>query len=120
MLKVNGKNAVKKGEVIFEQNEKGTQVGIVLSGKVLMQNEWLKLVRPQGSFIALNDINQDAYGASYTAMEDSIVFALPVAGTDALHSIVSRNTDYRAIMIASQFKYVVDMYRVRSELLDRA
>lgn len=120
MLKVNGKNAVKKGEVIFEQNEKVTQVGIVLSGKVLMQNEWLKLVRPQGSFIALNDINQDAYGASYTAMEDSIVFALPVAGTDALHSIVSRNTDYRAIMIASQFKYVVDMYRVRSELLDRA
>lgn len=120
MLKVNGKNVVKKGEVIFKQNENVTQVGIVLSGKVLMQNEWLKLIRPQGSFIALNDISQEAYGASYTAMEDSVVYALPVSGTDALHSIVSRNTDYRAIMIASQFKYVVDMYRVRSELLDRA
>ena len=44
MLGVNGKNAVKKNEVIFKQGDTLTQVGIVLSGKVLMQNDWMRMV----------------------------------------------------------------------------
>lgn len=39
MLKANGKNAVKKGEIIFSEGEEVKQVGIVLSGKVVLQRE---------------------------------------------------------------------------------
>lgn len=116
----NGKNTVKKGEIIFSQGNAVTQVGIVLSGKVLMQNDWLKLIRPQGSFIALNDWNKEIYGATYTTLEDSIIFILPVAGAETLHNIITRSDDYRAIMIASQFKYVTAIARFRNELNDRA
>ncbi|MFR5953723.1 MAG: hypothetical protein ACLUGQ_08655 [Coprococcus sp.] len=49
-----GKNIIKrKAEVIFAQGDTVSHIGIVLAGKVLMQNEWMRLVRNQGSFIAL-------------------------------------------------------------------
>lgn len=119
MLSANGKNAVKKNDMIFKQGDAVTQVGIVLSGKVLMQNEWLKLIRGQGAFIALNDIPQENYGATYTAMEDSVIYALPITGEDSLRNIVAKNIDYRAIMISSQFKYITTLARVRQDLYNR-
>lgn len=119
MLSVNGKNAVKKNEVIFKQGDAVTQVGIVLSGKVLMQNDWMRLVRGQGALIALNDIPQETYGATYVAMEDSVVYALPIAGEESIRSIVAKNVDYRAIMVSSQFKYVTTLARIRQDLYNR-
>ncbi|MBQ7944836.1 MAG: cyclic nucleotide-binding domain-containing protein [Lachnospiraceae bacterium] len=119
MLSVSGKNSVKKNEIIFMQGEQVKQVGIVLSGKVLMENEWFKLVRPQGSFLALNDLNQEEYSGTYTAMEDSVVYALPVIGQETLRDIINKNADYRAIMIASQYKYVTAIARIRQDLYDR-
>ena len=119
MLSVNGKNAVKKNEVIFKQGDAVTQVGIVLAGKVLMQNDWMRLVRGQGALIALNDIPQETYGATYVAMEDSVVYALPITGEEAIRSIVAKNVDYRAIMVSSQFKYVTALARIRQDLYNR-
>lgn len=120
MLSVKGKNAVKKGEVIFAQGDAVSQVGIVLSGKVLEENEWNKQIRAQGSFIALNELNQEEYEATYTAVEDSVIFALPIAGSDPIHDIASKSGDFRAIMISSQFKYVTGLARLREDLYDRA
>jgi len=54
MLKANGKNAVKKGEIIFSEGEEVKQVGIVLSGKVVLQGEHVRMIRPHGSYLALN------------------------------------------------------------------
>ena len=119
MLSVNGKNAVKKNEVIFKQGDAVTQVGIVLSGKVLMQNDWMRLVRGQGALIALNDIPQEIYGATYIAMEDSVIYALPITGEESIRSIVAKNVDYRAIMISSQFKYITTLARIRQDLYNR-
>ncbi len=119
MLSVNGKNGVKKNEVIFMQGEQVKQVGIVLSGKVLMESEYFKLVRPQGSFLALNDLNREEYSGTYTAMEDSVIYTLPVVGQEPLRDIINKNADYRAIMIASQFKYVTAVARIRQDLYDR-
>lgn len=119
MLSVNGKNAIKKNEVIFKQGDVVTQVGIVLSGKVLMQNEWIRMVRSQGAFIALNDIPKENYGATYIALEDSVIYALPISGEDSIRNIVARNLDYRAIMISSQFKYITNLARFRQDLYNR-
>lgn len=120
MLKVNGKNAVKKGEIVFQQGEEVGQVGIVLSGKVMMQNEWMKLIRPQGSFLALNDMDKESYRATYTALDDSVVYILPCKGQESLHEIVAKNADYRAIMISSQFKYITELSKIRTALSERA
>lgn len=120
MLKANGKNAVKKGEVIFAKGEKITQIGILLAGKVVMQGEYYRIVRPQGSYLALNRMNDEVYNATYTAIEDSVVYALPVQGEETLRNIIAKNADYRAIMISSQFKNAVEVYRIKSSLADRA
>ena len=77
MLKANGKNAVKKGEIIFEQGEEISQIGIVLAGKVVSQGENVRMIRPQGSYLALNAVGNQTYNATYTASEDSVIFALP-------------------------------------------
>lgn len=119
MLGTIGKNAVKKGEIIFAQGTPVTQVGIILSGKVLMQNEWMKMFRTQGSFLALNDMGAEGYAATYTALEDCVIYALPYTGPDDLGKIVAKNGDYRAIMIASQFKYATDMGNMINDLYAR-
>lgn len=120
MLKVNGKNAVKKGEIIFQEGEELTQIGIVLSGKVLMQGENVRMIRPQGSYLALNALENQNHRATYTALEDSVVYALPVQGESTIRNIIAKNADYRAIMVSSQFRTAVETYRIRSSLIERA
>lgn len=120
MLKGNGKNAVKKGEVIFQEGEELSQIGIVLSGKVLMQGENVKMVRPQGTYLALNALGNQIHNATYTALEDSVIYALPVEGEATIRNIIAKNADYRAIMVSSQFRTAVELYRVKSSLGERA
>ncbi len=120
MLKVNGKNAVKKGEVIFQEGEELKQIGIVLSGKVLMQGKNVKMIRPHGSYLALNLLDNSVYSATYTALEDSVVYALPVEGETTIQDIIARNADYRAIMVSSQFRMAVELYRIKSSFNERA
>jgi len=120
MLKVNGKNAVKKGEVIFQEGDELKQIGIVLSGKVLMQGKNVKMIRPHGSYLALNLLNDSVYSATYTALEDSVIYALPVEGETTIQNIIARNADYRAIMVSSQFRIAVELYRIKSSVNERA
>lgn len=120
MLKEYGKNTVKKGEVIFKEGEALHQIGIVLSGKVLMQGDCIRMIRPQGSYLALNELEQETYSATYMALEDSVVYALPVQGEATLKNIIGKNADYRAIMISSQFRTAVELHRIKSSLNERA
>lgn len=120
MLKGNGKNTVRKGEVIFSKGEELNQVGIVLVGKVMMHNDYIRMVRPQGSYLALNTMDEEYYQSTYQALEDSVVFIIPVEGEFTLRNIISKNADFRAIMISSQFKTAVEMYRIKTSLFDRA
>ena len=120
MLKEIGKNVVKKGEVIFAKGERITQIGILLAGKVVMQGEYYRIVRAQGTYLALNRMNDEVYNATYTAIEDSVVYALPVQGEGTLRNIIAKNADYRAIMISSQFKNALEVYRIKTSLADRA
>lgn len=120
MLKVNGKNAVKKGEIIFQEGEILTQIGIVLSGKVIMQGENVRMIRPQGSYLALNVLENQFHNATYTALEDSVIYALPVQGESTIRNIIAKNADYRAIMVSSQFRTAVELYRIKSSLNERA
>lgn len=120
MLKEYGKNTVKKGEAIFTKGEKMYQIGIVLAGKVLMQGDCIRMIRPQGSYLALNELEQETYNATYTAFEDSVIYALPVQGEATLKNIIGKNADYRAIMISSQFRTAVELYRIKASLNERA
>ena len=119
MLKEYGKNPVKKGEVIFTVGEALSQIGIVLSGKVIMQGDCIKMMRTQGSYLALNELGQETYSATYTALEDSVVYVLPVQGEATLKNIIGKNADYRAIMISSQFRTAVELYRIKLSLNER-
>ncbi|MDE7479364.1 MAG: cyclic nucleotide-binding domain-containing protein, partial [Lachnospiraceae bacterium] len=120
MLKANGKNTVKKDEVIFKEGDELTQIGIVLSGKVNMQGENVRMVRPQGTYLALNSLESKIYQATYTALEDSVIYALPVQGEATIHNVIAKNADYRAIMISSQFKIAVELHQIKSSFNERA
>jgi hypothetical protein len=100
--------------------EKVTQVGIILAGKVITQGECIRLVFPQGSYLALNEIGDAQYSATYTAAEDSIIMAVPLEEEQPLRHIIGKNADYRAIMISSQFKMAIELYKKETSLLERA
>jgi hypothetical protein len=119
MLKENGRNTVQKGEVIFSKGEAITQVGIVLSGKVIVQSECVKMVLSQGNYLALNDINEASYNATYTALEDSVVYAVLTDGEAPIRSIIRKNVDFRAIMVSSQFRMAVELQKKKSSLAER-
>lgn len=119
MLNESGKNTVKKGQVIFAKGEDLKQIGIVLAGKVLMQGDCFRMVRPQGTYLALNEIDNEHYTATYTALEDSVVFAIPVQGEATLRNIIGKNADFRAIMISSQFRTAVEFHRIKMSLSER-
>lgn len=120
MLNANGKNNVKKGEVIFKKGEELNQIGIVLSGKVEVQGEYVRILQTQGSCLALNGHSSHEYRATYTALEDSVVYALPVQGEQTINNVISKNADYRAIMVSSQFRTAVEIYRLKASLIERA
>lgn len=120
MLKENGKNTVKKGEVIFAEGDTLNQIGIVLAGKVLMQGQYVKMIKAQGSYLALNLLDSSTYNATFTALEDSVIYAIPAQGELTIRNVIAKNADYRAIMISSQFKMAVDLYRIKSSLSERA
>jgi hypothetical protein len=78
------------------------------------------MVFPQGSYLALNEIGDAQYSATYTAAEDSIIMAVPLEGEQPLRHIIGKNADYRAIMISSQFKMAIELYKKETSLLERA
>jgi hypothetical protein len=78
------------------------------------------MVFPQGSYLALNEIGDAQYSATYTAAEDSIIMAVPLEEEQPLRHIIGKNADYRAIMISSQFKMAIELYKKETSLLERA
>ena len=82
--------------------------------------ENIRLVKSQGSYLALNSLENQVYSATYTAMEDSVIYALPVQGEASIRNIIAKNADYRAIMVSSQFKTAVELYRIKSSYIERA
>ena len=120
MLKDSGKNTVKKGEIIFKKGTELNQIGIVLAGKVMMYNGCMKMVKSQGAYLALNDLDEESYNSTYMALEDSVIYALPVEGEFVLRNIVNKSSEFRALMVSSQFKTAVEVYRIKTSLIDRA
>ena len=120
MQRAAGKNIVKKDEVIFSKGEPMTQVGILLAGKILVQNDYLQEVRTQGSFLALNDRNASEYQATYTALEDCSIYFVTFNGDSSIHAMIGKNGNFRAIMVTSQFKEIVSLMNVKDLLSKRA
>lgn len=85
-----------------------------------MQRKNVKMIRPHGSYLALNLLDNPVYSATYTALEDSVIYALPVEGELTIQNIIARNADYRAIMVSSQFRIAVELYRIKSSFNERA
>lgn len=120
MLKDSGKNTVKKGEIIFKKNTALDQIGIVLAGKVMLYNGCMKMVKPQGSYLALNSLGEENYSSTYMALEDSIIYAIPVEGEFVLRNVINKSSEFRALMVSSQFKTAVEIHRIKTSLADRA
>ena len=49
-----------------------------------------------------------------------MIYALPVEGELTIQNIIARNADYRAIMVSSQFRIAVELYRIKSSFNERA
>lgn len=120
MLKDSVKNTVKKGEIIFKRGTALNQIGIVLAGKVMLYNRCMKMVKLQGSYLALNSLGEENYSSTYMALEDSVIYAIPVEGEFVLRNIINKSSEFRALMVSSQFKTAVEIYRIKTNLAGRA
>lgn len=115
-----GKNIIKKDEVIFSMGEPLAQLGILLAGRVLVQNEYMQEIRTQGSFLGLNDRDYATHQSSYTALETCSVYFVPYSGEESIHAMIGKNGNFRAIMVTSQFKEIVSLMQIKNDLHNRA
>lgn len=113
----NGRNSLEKGTVLFQKDEEMRCVGILLSGKVQIVHKAFKLMKQQGTFLGLSDIENGKFSADYLVVEDAIVLALPINGINSLKTIIGKSNDYRAIVVSSQYKHITMLANIR-DILD--
>lgn len=116
MQLVQGKNPISKGTVLFQEGEQMEWLAILLAGKILIKNKCYRIVKAQGTFLGLADLQKGVYSSDYMVMEDAVVLALPIYEKEPIRSLIAKNNDYRAIMISSQCKHFIGLYRIYESL----
>ncbi|SFS02738.1 cyclic nucleotide-binding domain-containing protein [Anaeromicropila populeti] len=115
-LKINAVNQISKGGCIFQENNAADMVGIVIRGKVLIQNRGICTYVQSGAFIGVIDIFSNRYQSSYIAQEDVVVYIFPVKMEDDLEDVLAINKDYCGLMTASLSRLIARLAEVKTEL----
>lgn len=116
-LNINAVNQIAKDTIIFRENDDANCVGIVLRGRVKIQNKGASVIAGAGSFIGVPDTFLSKYQSSYIAYDNLIVYIFEMNCEDDLFKIVGANKDYGGLLVASQSRYMKELVRIRTTLL---
>ena len=71
-------NQFPKGSVIYTQGEAIYSIGMIVKGRVLIQNDGYKITAGSGSFLGINDLFLGRYQSTYIAFDDVLLFAFDI------------------------------------------
>ncbi len=104
----NAVNQFSKGSVIYTQEGPVFSVGMIVKGRVMIQNTGAKIIVGSGSFLGINDLYHGKYLSTYTALDDLLLYVFPINRVEELETILSVNKDYHGFMVASFYKMIYE------------
>lgn len=119
-LKMGIVNQIRSGTQILTEGEKVTTICLVIKGRVLVKNSGMQIVVGSGSFLGICDLYKGIYQASYSAMDDIMLYAFSVSNISELDKFLSGNKDYPGVVVGSLNRYIVEMDKIYTEIVTSA
>ena len=108
-LNMNSTVAVTKETVIFEKGEPIQSVALVLKGRIEVKADGVRTILSSGNFLGMYDVPRGVHSFTYTAMEDSVVYGLPISTWDQVGLLLEEKTQYRGLFITSMNYFLSDL-----------
>ena len=116
----NAINRFPKGMVIFREGAPVQYIGMLIKGKVTMNNQGAKIIIGPGSFIGVNDLFTGRYQSTYEANEDIAMHMYPAGKVEDLEAILSANNECNGYIVASLNKLIYELNLICRELTKEA
>lgn len=116
-LKINTVNQIAKGVTIYEEGEPVESVCLVLKGRVLVEKRGVRLVIGSGNFLGISDLESGAYGVSYVAFDNAVVYPFAAREDNDIENIITANREYGSLMVASLSRYIKELKDVQKSLM---
>ena len=119
-LTLNGNSSISKGTVIFEKEQPLRSVALILKGRVVVQGEGVRLVIGSGNFLGMCDVWKQEHSFTYTALDDSVVYGIPMENADQAYRLLEEKSQYRGLLVTSVNFFYHDIFRVYGKLKNEA
>jgi cAMP-binding proteins - catabolite gene activator and regulatory subunit of cAMP-dependent protein kinases len=100
-LTMNTTNSVPKGAVVYEKGDPLESVALVLKGRVTVQADGVRMNLGAGNFLGMCDTNSKVHSFTYTALDDLVVYGLPVSDFNQACLLLDEKEQYRGLLITS-------------------
>ena len=98
---LNGNSSIAKGTVIYEKGEPLQSAALVLKGRVVVQGEGVRTVIGSGNFLGMCDAWRKQHSFTYTALDDLVLFGVPLEGEEHALQILEEKPQYRGLLVTS-------------------
>ena len=119
-LNINAMNQIPEGTKIFREGENAGTIGLILRGRVRINNRGAQVVAGAGTFIGVADIAAGRYQSDYEAMDNVIVYIFEMSTFEDLKKAVSANKDYGGLLVASQARFIRELNQIQSRMVQCA
>lgn len=115
-LVLNGNSSIAKGTVIYEKGEPLQSAALVLKGRVVVQGDGVRMVIGSGNFLGMCDIWQQKHSFTYVALDDLVLFGVPIENEQQAYRIIEEKPSYRGLLVTSANFFFQDIFRVYNKL----
>lgn len=115
-LTMNATNSVSAGTVIYEKGEQLQSIVLVLKGRVTLQMDGVSAVLGSGNFLGITDVETGTHSFTYTALDDSVLYGLPVTSMDQACDLLEEKAQYRGLLVTSLNFFLLDLYKIFQKL----
>ena len=115
-LTTNATNSVASGTVIYEKGEPLQSVALVLKGRVTLQTDGIRTVLGSGNFLGIGDVENGKHTFTYTALDDSVIYGLPVSNLEQACLLLEEKQQYRGLLVTSINFFMMDVCKVYQKL----
>ena len=113
-------NQLMKDTIIFQEQEVVTHICLILKGHIIARNQGSKVIFSQGSIIGIPDLYIGRYLCEYIAAEDAVIYPFPIKKASDMDAILSKNTEYHGLIIASLVNQIKDLTEIENKLKECA
>lgn len=119
-LVVNANNTVVKGSVIYEEGQPIQSVGLILKGRVVVVGNGIRTTLGTGNFLGMYDVAQGEHSFTSTALDDCVIYGLPVTGQSQACLLLDEKPQYRGLLITSINFFFQDIVRIYTKIKQEA